>query len=251
MAFRNHVYIEDGFVYRHYVLDGEGRHVRMSTLWEKWNYKSKSANPPITKVQSFDWNNGYVTNDITDLRVAGSKELFLVSTEGNRKLYMTRHNSILTDSGFKELGLLGIGTKLITMDNYKGYYGDTISLRTDGNSRVRALLRNHGIPFEVLESNGTRVGSLEIDVVEHDVLSSIQTGPDSWTFGLNNYRSGVQALLSLPEYTVERITKIEKKKKQLYTIGMYVSGEQNVVLTNGLVLKSTQTEVSNDRRYTN
>lgn len=246
MVFRNDTYIDDGIEYQLYVLDENGRHIRMSDLWEKWNYKHPNANPPVKKILSFDWNRGYVVNEITDLRVAGNKELFLVTTKTNRKWYMTAENSVLTHAGYTKLDRLGIGTTVVTMDNYKGYYGDTIKLETDGNSRVRAMLRNHQVPFEKLPTGGTKAKGYEIHVVDYDVPDRIWVSDWKVTLGLNNYRKEVSDILNLTLCFQDDIVSIVSKRYGKYTIGIYVDRPDDVVLTNGIVMKSTQTEVRND-----
>ena len=243
---RNHTYIHDGVLYLHYVLDGEGRHIRMSKLWEKWNYKHPNAKPKVDTIKSFD--NGFVNNKIVDLRVAGNEDLFWVSTVGGRKFYIAAENRVLTTQGYRGVKELAIGLPLITMDNYKGYYGDHLALKTDGNSRVRAMLRNHYIPFDELDGGGTLVNGYKIWVVDYDtgIPEGTKAGDDMYTFGLDTYRDGVTKLLGLTNHSTDAIVSIVPARR-LYTIGIYMENQQNVVLTNGVVLEATQTEARNDR----
>lgn len=247
MRLRNHTYIHDGIMYLNYVTDADGNHWRMSQLWENWIKKSSQAKEPIRTVKSFD--GGYVTNNIVDLRVAGNHEVLLMTTESNRKMWCGPDTQFLTEDGYFPMKSIGIGAPLVVMDNYKNYYGDTIKLGSDGNSRARALLRNHRIDFEIDEHGGTLLDGMLVYVVDWDVEKPIvhnDGAMDIMTLGLNNYRDELRSMFDLPEYSVDRVVGVAPKVYKKYLIGIYVDGPQNVVLVNGLVVQSTQTEVRND-----
>lgn len=242
---RTHRYIDDGIVYTNHVFDGNGNNVRMSELWEKWNYKHPNANPRIEYVLSYDRSGGYVSNKILDIRVCGDKDMMMVTTRMGRKLHFSIDSCIITDKGPLRVRNLGVGTKVLAVDNYKNYYGDKVRLLSHGNARVRALLRNHGVPFEQIDYDGTRTEHYDFYCWDFETDGPVFNG-NTVTFGMNNYREGIKELLGLPDYTYDEVVSIRDGYKRKYSIALYLENPQNVVLQNGLVVQSTQTKVRDD-----
>lgn len=243
MGYPNHNYINDGIMYTTQAFDEFGNNVAASRFWERWAAKGPNTHAWSHKIMSYD--DGYVVNQLVDLRLAGNTDLMLLSTVGGRKLYCTLDSTLLTKRGMLSLREIGIGTELVTVDFYKGYHGDHLKMDTTGNGRIRALLRNHGITFGINELNGTVTEHGTLYCVDYDTPEAVREG--NWiTFGLNNYRESVKAMFGLEDTSTDVVSHIVSGKRN-HIIGMYVDGPQNIVLQNGIVVKSTQTEVRNDR----
>lgn len=243
MRLRNHTYIHDGIMYQNYIFDENGVHCKVGDVWLRWQKKRAETKPPLKVIKSFD--HGYVNSNVSDVRVCGSHELVLVTTKSNRKFWTGLDAQVVTSAGPVTVRNLGIGAELIALDNYKNYYGDTIKLETTGNARARALLRNHGIPFEVLPNGGTRTDDYEVHVMDFEVEGVINNG-GVITLGINNYRETMKLLFELPDYTTDEVVSIDPKMYKKYLVAIYVDGPQNIVLQNGLVIQSPQTEVRHD-----
>lgn len=240
MRYRNHRYITDGIIYNTYVFDENGNNRRVSEMYEIW---AKPRSPKkFDHLQSYD--NGYVINTITDVRVCGDMEMVALHTRAGRQIRTTLDASVITPTGPVRVRDLGIETPLLVVDNYKNYYGDRVMLRTNGNGRLRALLRNHLVPFTINEFDGTVTEKGTLYCQDYDTNIVTQSN-GVYTFGINNYREHVKTLFNLPDYTTDDVVKIAHAKSQ-YAMAIYVSGPQNIVLPSGIIMQSTQTEVNND-----
>lgn len=238
---RSHAYINDAIVYSNFVFDGDANIIRASRVWELWNHTRPNAAPPMTKIQSYD--KGYVTSNITDMQLCGNKKLKILTTAAGRKVWVGMDSSILTVDGPRILRHVGIGTKLLTVDCYKMYWGDRLKLTSHGNGRVRAFLRNHQIEFTMNDLDGTVTKDWTIYCHDFDTDGPIREGRNI-TYGLNNYREGVKELLGLPDASkLDTVVSIKDAKSDKWMIAFYVDGPENIILDNGLIMQSTQTPV--------
>lgn len=241
MVLRNHRYIEDGIGYNSNVFDIDGNYHKVAEVWEA-KYQKRSP-------KTFDYimsygENEYVVSPVTDVRVCGNKDMVTVYTRAGRQLRTPLGASLITSGGPVVVRNLAIETPLKVVDQYKNYHGDRLALRTDGNARVRAFLRNHKIPFEIGEFGGTETSLGNIYCVEYDT-EGILTADNAYTFGLNNWRDGVKALFNLPDHTYDEVTKIVHAKAK-YAVAIWTAGVQNIVTETGILVQSTQTEVIDD-----
>jgi hypothetical protein len=247
MASSNHKYIDDGIAYNVHIFNEDGIHHRMSYLWEV--RVAQRSPKTFDHIMSHDGSQ-YVVNNVTNVRVCGDKQMVTVYTRSGRRFRTSLGASLITEGGIPvEVRNLQIGMRLLTVDNYKYYFGDKVALRTDGNSRVRALLRNHGVPFEVGEFGGTETELGNIYCVDYKMGDTFHTGVvNHTTFDITNWRDGVKQMFGLPETSLDEIVSIVPAKSK-YVIAVWVDGPQNIVTENGILVQSTQTEVRDDKRY--
>lgn len=243
MVYPNHNYINDGIMYTNHLFDEHGNHIRASDLWQRWVARGPNTHAHTHKVMSYD--NGYVVNQIIDMRVCGLTELVAVTTKSNRKIMTSLDSTLLTKYGMLGVRNLGIGTPLLTVDYYKGYQGDTLKLDTSGNGRVRALLRSAGMPFTINENGGTVWDNTNIYCVDWDTDGPVEV-ENNLTFGLNNYRESLKQIYGLPDFVYDPVVRIAPARSR-HVVAIYVDGPQNVVIQNGMIVQTTQTEVRNDR----
>jgi uncharacterized protein YjeT (DUF2065 family) len=245
MAYSSLLYIPDGVIHTHYAFTGTGRHMAVADFWAAWHTKIPlllKKNPELT-IMSYNEETGYEVNKVIDTRACGlQRETVSISTEGALRVSGTPSSSILTDRGMVKVSSIGIGIKLKVVDNYKGFYGDTISLQTTIGARMIALLRTHDIEYESVHYNAIRIKGVTITGVEFDLDHPIVEGSEV-TVGPNNYRQFIKEMLDLPDYTFRTVTGIKLAKNKGHGVALYLRGTQNVVLQNGIIVQSTQTKV--------
>jgi hypothetical protein len=171
-------------------------------------------------------------------------EMVALHTRAGRQFRTPLDASVVTPSGPVRVRDLGMETPLLVVDNYKNYYGDKTALRTHGNARLRALLRNHLVPFTINEFDGTVTDRGVLYCQDYDT-EAVTESNQIYTFGINNYREAVKAMFDLPDYAHDDVVKIVKAMPK-YAMAIYVSGPQNIVLPTGIIVQSTQTEVNHD-----
>lgn len=237
-------YINDGLIYSQYVFKEDGTEIRMARIWERAQHVRPTGEGKLDKILSYD--NGYTTSNITDMRVCGDKQMARLKLRSGRSLPIGLDASLITPNGPVRVRELGVGTKLVAVDCYKHYRGDMIKLSTHGNARVRALLRNHGVPFTVSKYDGTITDNWDLYCYNFETPGVVVEGRKV-TYGLNNYREGIKQLLGLPDSTTDEVVAIEPIRYGKYALAMYLDGPQNIVLDNGLIIQSTQTPVRHDR----
>jgi hypothetical protein len=238
--YRNHRYITDGIIYNTFVFDENGNNRRVSELYEIW------ARPKSTR--KFDhllsYDNGYVVNTVTDVRVCGDMEMVALHTRAGRQIRTPLDASVVTPEGPVRVRDLGMEQQITVVDNYKNYYGDKVALRTHGNARLRAFLRNHMVHFTINEFDGTVTDRGTLYCQDYDT-PMVTWHHNVYTFGLNNYREAIKDMFALPDFAYDEVVKVVKAMPK-YAIAIYVNGPQNVVLPSGIIVQSTQTEVQSD-----
>jgi hypothetical protein len=247
MVLRNHKYIVDGIAFNTPIFDKYGVDRKLEEVYTAW--RRNSSSPSFDIIMSHDGSQ-YVPSKIVDVRVCGDLPMFNVYTESGRQFRTPLEASLVTEGGIPMVVRnIPIGTRLVTVDNYKNYHGDHIALRTDANSRVRALLRNHGIPFSISPTGSTQTERGNIWCAEYEVDGVLtHEGSNSITVGVNNWRTAIKQLFGLPETALDPVIKIVPARKK-YAIGVYTEGPQNIVVGNGILVQSAQTEVRKDYEF--
>lgn len=238
MGLDKHTYIKDPIMFTHHVFGPDGNDITMTKIWEN-HAKVIPSRKKVIQLQAYE--NGYQLNTVLDVKVAGNIDMALVTTRAGRKFYSALDSTILTKRGMMPLRQVGVGTELVTLEMYKRYYGDQLKLDVSGNGRVRAFLRNHDLAFAHAENGGTLWNEYTFYCVDYDIDEPIFEN-ETFTLGLNNYREFLMEELGLPEYAFDPVVSIKYPVPRT-GLAVYVEGPQNVIVHNGVVLQTTQTEL--------
>jgi hypothetical protein len=245
---RKHSYITDGILTgANYTFDQDFRPWRLMDLIVQWQRAPGRRKKFVNQVQSFD--NGYVVNDLEKVVVCDKIETYTGFFSSGSRLVTGLNTQYLTESGYKRFRNLALGEPLMVMDNFKSYYGDKITLAGNGNSRLRAYLRSHRIEFEIdRRTNGTLLDNVYYYVVDWDTEKPVEYD-NRWTLGLNNFRKFMRDKFSLPVYSTDNLLRIEKRARLEFSVGIETAGAPNIVLQHGFIAKTTDSEISDDRKY--
>ena len=226
-------------MYSHHAFGPNGEDITMTKIWEN-HAKVIESRKRVIELQAYD--NGYKLNKVVDVRVAGNIDMALVTTAAGRKFYCAVDSTIATERGMMPLRKIGVGTNLLTLDMYKRYYGDQLKHDVTGNGRVRAFLRNHDHAFTIGPNGETLWGGYTIYCVDYDTPSPVFEANMTITLGLNNWRSFMMTEFGLAEYNLDPVAKIKYPVPRT-GLAVYVEGTQNIIVHNGVILQTTQTEI--------
>lgn len=237
MGFGNHTYILDGipFLVNGFVSE-DNFPVRSDELYIQWSRRTSSHKHMTTDLLSFD---GTLHPAKIEHVVEGQRmESVRIVTKKRRHAVLNLRNQILTPSGYKSVNAIGIGETIVTTDTI-GKDHNWYRQRIRQAVMVEALLKNHDIEYtKGGHPNRIYVGDTTYVVQDYDLEAPVVNG-NVVTVGRNNWREFVKDRYGLEDFSTDIVLGIKKRIPWERCIAIKLFDADNVVLLNGMVLKSS------------